>query len=81
MQVGRISDCTRVLGKCQGYTGLPVRDELFQMPDGERTRGMRSVWFPSPAELAALNAGASIELLLLGSKHPPVIMSVGEVPE
>lgn len=28
MQIGRITGATRVLGKSQGYMGLPLRDEM-----------------------------------------------------
>ena len=29
MQIGRILNATRVLGKSQGYMGLPLRDEII----------------------------------------------------
>lgn len=33
---------------------------------------MESRWEPTPADLAILNAGGSIELRILGTGHPPV---------
>lgn len=76
MEIGRISGCTRTIGKSQGYYGLPIRDE---MRDG--VQQMVSAWLPTPDELAALNAGAPIHLRVVGSGHPPVILTVGEVPK
>jgi hypothetical protein len=80
MQVGRVSGCTRVRGYSQGYTGLPVRDEVFDLGD-RCVRATRSAWFPSPDEIARLNAGAPVYLVLLTSRHPPVLIDVGEVPD
>lgn len=72
-----IANCTRILGKSQGYLGLPVLDT--KLPDG--TPCMVTMWEPTPAELAALNAGASVQLCILGNAHPPVSVDVGPVPE
>jgi hypothetical protein len=75
MQIGRIERATRVLGKSQGYLGLPVRDEMF----GEDPC-MTSAWLPTPAELEALNNGAAVHVKLLGTQHPPILVEVGEPP-
>lgn len=81
MEIGRVKGCTRVLGKSQGYYGLPIRDEVLNdSVTGPNTPAMTTAWFPTPDELAALNAGAPIHLTLIGPGHPPVMMSVGEVP-
>lgn len=74
---GRITDCTRVLGKSQGYLGLPVRDVVYD--DG--TPAIQSSWIPDPKELEAMAKGAPVVLTLMGTGHPPVLLSVGEVPE
>jgi hypothetical protein len=42
---------------------------------------MVTAWEPTPDELARLNAGAPVHLRILGSAHPPVLLTVGEVPE
>ena len=76
MQVGMIKGHTRILGKSQGYRGLPVRDEV---DDG--VPQMVTVWHPGPNDVAAIQAGASIYLRILGTKHPPVIITVGDAPE
>lgn len=81
MFVGRIMGATRTLGAPyswdkaqQGHCGsLPIRDvETSAGP------GMESVWFPTPEELTAIAAGAPIMLTILGQKHPPVSVNVGE---
>ena len=81
MEVGRIRGATRVIGKSQGYYGLPVRDETINSSvTGQDTPCMVTAWFPSPDELAALNAGAPIHLSIVGTAHPPVMLSVGDIP-
>ena len=81
MQIGRIEGTTRVLGKSQGYLGLPVRDiEVNSTVDGPGTPAMQTAWFPTPAELDAIARGAPIILTLLGSAHPPVLITTGNVP-
>jgi len=78
--IARIENCTRVLGKSQGFFGLPIRDEVIV----ERVCGpvpcMTTAWEPTPDELALLNAGAKIHLKILGTEHPPVMVEVGALP-
>lgn len=81
MEIGRIKGCTRVLGKSQGYYGLPIRDErMNDTVTGPDTPVMVTAWMPTPDELAAINAGAPIHLRIVGTAHPPCMMTVGEVP-
>jgi len=81
MMIGRIEGCTRVLGKSQGYLGLPLRDvEVNCTVNGETTPAMETAWFPTPRELAALQAGAPVILRIIGTAHPPVMLDVGDVP-
>lgn len=81
MIVGVVEGATRIIGKSQGYIGLPLRDELVSCTvNGERTPAMVSAWFPTPDELARLNAGAPVHLRILGEAHPPVAVEVGEAP-
>ena len=94
MEIGRIVGAQRVLGKSQGYYGLPVRDEAknlgdlphmlhsvgFNVVDGDCPT-MTTAWHPSPDELARLAAGASIQVSLVGVAHPPIMVSVGDTPE
>lgn len=81
MLIGRIEGATRVLGKSQGYLGLPLRDEIINCGvGGENTPAMVTAWHPTPDELAALNAGAAIHVMLIGRSHPPIMLSTGPVP-
>jgi len=82
MQIGRIEGCTRVLGKSQGYLGLPLRDiTINDFVGGPGTPAMETAWLPTPAEIAAINAGAPIILRVLGTAHPPVMLMTGQAPE
>lgn len=82
MQIGMIVGATRVLGKTQGYLGLPIRDERINCAvSGPDTPAMVTAWHPTPAELAALNAGAAVHVRILGTSHPPIMVDVGEVPK
>lgn len=77
----RIRNCTRVLGAPQGWTpdtsgpccSLPIRDEV----QGDLPV-MISSWEPTPAELTAIAAGATIKLRIVGTGHPPVMLYVEE---
>ena len=81
MQIGRIQGFTRELGKSQGYMGLPLRDGIINCSvNGPETPTMTTAWLPTPAELAALNAGAAVHVRLLGVSHPPIMVEVGDVP-
>ena len=80
MQIGRIENATRVLGKSQGYLALPVRDQTTTAPGLEPIHEMVSAWLPTPKELEALNAGAPVHLRVQGTGHPPVLVEVGEPP-
>lgn len=81
MQIGRIQGATRVLGKSQGYLGLPLRDVVISSTvDGPEPPAMETAWLPSPDEIARINAGAPVILRVLGTAHPPVMVDVGEPP-
>lgn len=82
MIIKRIEGATRVLGKAQGYLGLPLRDEVINSTvDGPATPCMVTAWEPTPDELARLNAGAPVLLRVIGAAHPPVMVEVGEPTE
>lgn len=76
MQAGMIDGATRVLGKSQGYIGLPVRDD--RMESG--TPIMTTSWTPTPKEIEAINAGAPIHVTLIGDQHPPIMVGVSTPP-
>lgn len=69
---------TRVLGAPKGWDQkqlqcgmLPIADVMW---DG--VQAMVSYWKPTPEELAQLNAGAHIQLSVVGTSHPPVSVDV-----
>jgi hypothetical protein len=81
MLIGRIDGATRVLGKTQGYLGLPVRDELIEEGvNGPGTPCMVTAWTPTPDELDRLSRGAAVHVRILGGAHPPMLVDVGEAP-
>jgi hypothetical protein len=81
MQIGIIEGATRVLGKSQGYLGLPLRDVVINCTvGGPGTPAMETAWLPTPDEIAAIVQGAPIILRVLGTQHPPVMIEVGKVP-
>lgn len=67
-----------VIGKRQGYLGLPVRVGI----DADTGHGtMTSAWEPTPGELEAIVAGAKVHVQLLGhGAHPPILVTVGDAP-
>lgn len=82
MELGSIENATRILGKSQGYLGLTIRDTTIKDGvTGKTVNLMTSAWLPSPAELKALNHGASIHVQLLGHAHPPIIVTIGPTPD
>ena len=81
MLIKMIEGATRVIGRSQGFLGLPLRDEaIHDSVFGPDTPSMVTAWEPTPEELEKLKVGAPIYLRLLGTAHPPVMLSVGEVP-
>lgn len=76
MMAKMIDGMTRILGKAQGFLGLPVRDEVVEHA-GERYAVMVTAWEPTPAELEALNSGAFVEITMFGVGHPPILVGVG----
>jgi hypothetical protein len=81
MIIKMIEGATRILGKSQGYLGLPVLDQVVvDSATDEATPSMVTAWEPTPDELERLNAGAPVYLRILGVAHPPVMLTVGDVP-
>lgn len=83
MIIARIDAATRVLGapadwneERDGTCGsLAIRDVEIA---GQNV--MVSAWQPTPEEIAAIVAGATVRLYVWGSRHPPVSIGVGELP-
>ncbi len=73
----RISNGTRILAEGQDeYYALAIRDEVV-----EGVPMMTSVWEPTPAELAMLNAGGAVLLTICGTVHPPVMLTAQPAPD
>lgn len=82
MMIGSPEGATHVIGKAQGYLGLPLRLETRDCPvSGPGTPTMVTAWLPTPAELEALNAGAAVNVYIDGTSHPPIMVMTGPVPE
>lgn len=81
MIIARIENATRIVGKSQGYLGLPIRDELIhETVNGPGTPSMVTAWEPTPEELERLQAGACVHVRILGNVPPPMMVEVGPVP-
>jgi hypothetical protein len=82
MQVGRPKGANRLVGKAQGYMGLPIKDDMIDCPvNGPNTPRMTTAWIPTPEEIAKLVMGASVHVKMLGRIPPPMLVEVGDVPE
>lgn len=66
------------------YNTLPVRAETITVAchDGDVTDvpALRSAWKPTRNELALLLDGGYVELCVLGTRHPPVMLNVEPDP-
>lgn len=79
MIICRIEGFTRVLGKSQGYIGLPVKDIILRDPDnGKVMEAMETAWEPTPSELESLCKGQKVKIRLLCPHFIPIIVRVGE---
>ena len=76
MIVANIEGVTAVIGKSQGFKGLPIRHEV---KDG--VSYITTAWEPTPAEIKALTSGATIHITLMAQQHPPIYVGVGNKPE
>lgn len=77
MQPLRISNSTRILAETQDeYYALAIRDEEI-----EGVNHMTSVWEPTPRELQDLQNGGAVRLTILGTGHPPVMITTQPAPE
>lgn len=77
MIVQMIEGHTRIVGVGQGYTGLPIHDDVAE----EGVPCMVTSWAPTPDELYALMSGANVHISILGTTHPPISVGVGSEPE
>ena len=76
----RFPGVTNYLGAPAGWDpdgALGVCDPLPIMHTDE---GLVSMWVPDSDELAALNAGAAVQLTIMAHAHPVVSVGVSNVP-
>jgi hypothetical protein len=81
---GRIPGATRFLGAPADWDesrdGICSTLPILDVPGLGGTNLMYSAWQPTPEELAALNAGSSVLLRVIGTGHPPVWVGVAQPP-
>ena len=67
-----------VLGAPAGWdqAELPVSALPITRVDVEGRPAIMSFWRPTPEEIAAIQAGALVSLMVLGSNMPPVSLTV-----
>lgn len=83
MLIRRIEGATRNLGAPTDWDGDLSKCNVLPICDVETEHGpfMVSSWEPTPAELAAINAGESIRLWVFGTRHPVVALTVEPVQQ
>lgn len=81
MQIGHIEGATAVIGKSQGYLGLPVKLERINCElNGPNTLECTTAWIPTPDEIEAIQRGAAVRVSCLHTQ-PPIKVFVGPIPE
>ncbi|WP_306150707.1 hypothetical protein [Roseovarius sp. MMSF_3281] len=72
----RIRNATRILAESQDeYHALAIRDEKI---NGQNY--MISVWELTPREIEDLKSGGTVQLMVLGTAHPPVMLCTQPAP-
>ena len=81
MLPGKIENHTAKFGAPKGMDQPKVLDLFIRQEMIDGLLFMRSAWHPTPAELAAINAGAPIILgISTPNAHPVVHLGVGNIP-
>lgn len=71
---------TQYLGAPPGWDHDSDLGECMPLPIMRDENGFTSMWVPDSDELAALNAGAAVQLTIMAPVHPVVSVQVGMVP-
>jgi hypothetical protein len=81
MLIRRIEGATRNLGAPADWDGDLSKCNVLPIIDVDTDQGpfMVSAWEPTPAELEAISAGATIQLWIRGTAHPVVSLAVSEI--
>ena len=81
MIIQRIKGWTREIGKSQGFIGLPLRDATINTTNLGQQPCMVTAWEPTPDELEAIANGGLVYLTILGTAHPPVLLTAHDPTE
>lgn len=71
---------TNYLGAPPGWNPDGELGECMPLPVMHDEHGFTSLWIPDSDELAALNAGAGVQLTIMANAHPVVSVQVSNVP-
>lgn len=78
----RITGATRQMAEEQDeYHTLAIRDSIAEVPGVGFCPAMTSHWELTPTELEKLKRGGVVELTILGTTWPPVILTVKDITE
>ena len=78
MKIGMIKNATAIIGRSQGYQGLPILAEIIIDPaTGKEAPQFTSEWIPSPEDILAIMGGAPIRVKCLNAQ-PPILVEVGD---
>lgn len=73
-----INGWTRKIGGSQGFIGLAVKDTQINTTNLGMYPCMITAWEPTPAEREAIANGGLVYLTILGTSHPPVMLTTEE---
>ncbi len=69
---------TTYLGAPPGWDDDGELGECMALPIKADEHGLTSLWVPDRDELAALNAGACVQLTIMANAHPVVAVGVSQ---
>lgn len=70
---------TTYLGAPPGWDDDGEHGECMALPIKADEHGLTSLWVPDSDELAALNAGACVQLTIMANAHPVVSVGVSSL--
>lgn len=74
----KFSGVTQYLGAPPGWDHDGDLGECMPLPIKRDEHGLTSMWVPDADELAALNAGAAVQLTIMANAHPVVSVGVSQ---
>ena len=76
----KFAGITHYLGAPPGWDHDSDLGECMPLPIKRDEYGFTSMWVPDSDELAALNAGAAVQLTIMADAHPVVSVQVSALP-